>query len=192
MTGTAASPGQYLTGTVLAHRVAAVLERAGCAMRLVRHGPDVPEPLATWARAVRLPDWQARWPATGRTSWVVVAGKSTCGVMRTLGDLETTGVDWGEFKRLEEVERITGQPVVIAFAHRKQNAVVLADLHHHRVAAQGAGAHLAFWDFSKLSRLCSYDILLATLPRDQRLQAPLFAPPELPARQLGLFDGAKR
>jgi hypothetical protein len=184
----AVDSGVYRTGIVLERKVATVLEQLGCRTSLLKHGSDKAPALLAWRGKVPLPHWQVRW-ADGGLTWLVVRSKSDCGYMRNLGDLRTTGIDWDQYRNYAEVERLTKKRVVVALVHHKQNSVVTADLHRHRVRGQGGGLPMFWWDFDRLERLCSYRDLENTVPRDQTLDEPLFLPPDLPPMQTDLFDG---
>ena len=75
--------------------------------------------------------------------------------MHNLGDLRTTGIDWKQYQEFAEVERLTKRLVIVALVHQKQALVVTADLHQHRVRAQGGSIPLIYSDFDRLPRLCS-------------------------------------
>ena len=109
--------------------------------------------------------------------------------MEALGGLRTTGVDRPDYKEYAEAERLTAKPVRVVFAHRTQNAVVVAGLREYRVRAQGAGGRMVFWDFDLLPRLCTHREVEEAPAREQRLDDPLFLPPDLPPMQIDLFDG---
>jgi 23S rRNA A2030 N6-methylase RlmJ len=140
-----------------------------------------------WGQKLTLPDLQVWWPKTRQTTWVEVKCKSTCGVVRVMNNLQTTGIDLAKYSDYEAVERMTGCAVLLVFLHRAQDAVLLADLHTHRVRALGAGKQMVFWDMARLTRLCSYQELMQTTPRKQGIEEPLFSPPPPAPTQLGLF-----
>jgi len=185
------TPPVYRTGIVRECKVAAVLEQIGGRTALLKHGAQRAPALLAWRGKVALPHWQARW-VDGRQSWLVVRSKSDCGYQHNLNDLRTTGIDWKQYQAYAEVERLTKRPVVVVLVHQKQNLVVTAGLHQHRVRGQGGGLPMAWWDFDRLPRLCSVRDLDETTPREQRIDEPIFLPPELPPMQTDLFDGLAR
>jgi hypothetical protein len=182
------TPPAYRTGIVGECKLASVLIQYGCRTALLQHGAQVAPVLRAWRGGVPLPRWQVRWP-DGGLSWIAVRFKSTCGVMRSLAGLRTTGIDWADHKDYAEVERLTGKPVKVVLAHRTQNLVVVAGLHTHRVRAQGAGGGVVFWDFDRLPRLFSCREVEEAPAREHRIDEPLFFPPDLPPQPIDLFDG---
>lgn len=182
------APPVYRTGLVVECQVATVLVRQGCRVSLLKHGSDTAPALLAWRGKVLLPHWQVRWP-DGHRTWLAVKRKTTCGVMRVLGNLRTTGIDRQDERAYLEVERLTAHAVKLVFVHQAEGVVVVGGLHEHRVKPLGAGSPMVWWSLDALPRLCSFADVQAAVPREVRLDAPLFMPPDLPPMQVDLFDG---
>lgn len=173
---------EYKTGTVAELKIASKLRNGGVHISIVRHGTSVAPLLYGWGGDLVLPDMQGFWPhQVGQVrgnAWVESKLKSTCGVMECMDNLRTTGIDLHHWQHYDQVQQVTGYPVVLVFVQREQDGVFIADLDTHRVPAVGnAKGKMVFWALDSLQRVCSYTELMETRPAVQQLEMPLFYPP---------------
>jgi hypothetical protein len=180
----------YLDGLNNEQRLKVILTGLGCTVRRVEHGGDVAYPLKGWHQRVRLPALQCWWDDPGRLTWLIPEWKATTGVIRVMGNLPTTGIDRARFLHFQEVEQLTGHPVVLAFLQKAQDAVVVTDLRTNLLPAVGRGGQMAFYSYGVLRRVCGYHEFMAVAPPAPAIEEPLFSPPKDGHQQLDLFGKA--
>ena len=154
----------FRTGIVAECKLATVLGQLGYRTALLKHGSRVAPALQSWRGRVPLPHWQVRWP-DGGTDLGGGELQDHLGAMEALGGLRTTGLDRPDYKDLAEAEQLTGRPVRVVFAHRTQNAVVVAGL---RERASGRKAPAGAW-CSGTSTGCPGSARTGRLRRRRRL-----------------------
>ena len=167
----------YRDGLNDEQRLKVVLAQRGHTVHRVEHGGDVAYQLRGWWQRLRFPALQCWWDDRKLMSWVVPEWKSTCGVIRVMGNVQTTGIDRARFIHFRKVEQLTGHPVVLVFLQKAQDDVVVTDLRSDLLPAVGRGKPMSFYAYAKLRRLCGYGEFMAVAPPVPVIEKPLFSPP---------------
>jgi len=174
---------EYQRGAEFEQRMAAWLVANGWAVSRVRFGGDTAPTLATWGAQVILPDLQFM-AADKPSGWLECKYNQTCGfwVQRRI---RTTGFAARLFHAYQQIERVTGQPVWIAFGHRQQGQVRIGEL-RHAFPGVGEGVSMRYWDWDRLPVLAELaDVMCQPTEQAAEPDVQLFQPPE---RQLALYE----
>jgi hypothetical protein len=186
----APKPESYRDGLNDEQRLKVILTERGHTVRRVEHGGHVAYELKGWWQRLRLPALQCWWDDSKQMTWVVPEWKSTCGVIRVMGNLQTTGIDRARFIQFQKVEQLTGRPVVLAFLQKAQDAVVLTELRNDLLPGVGRGKPMSYYNYAKLRPLCTYAEFMSTDPPVPVIEKPLFSPPPVGHQQVDFWGKA--